>query len=75
MSRIFVKEITTRTIEIMTTITHKIETKECFVTIENKVRYYKMTITLKNGFMCIGYPQIWNRLKDAKEFIKNNYNN
>ena len=34
-----------------------------------------MTITLKNGFMCIGYPQIWNRLKDAKEFIKNNYNN
>ncbi len=59
----------------MTTITHKIETKECFVTIENKVRYYKMEITLKNGFMCIGYPQIWNRLKDAKEFIKNNYNN
>ena len=42
---------------------------------ENKVRYYKMEITLKNGFMCIGYPQIWNRLKDAKEFIKNNYNN
>jgi len=59
----------------MTTVTHIIETKECFVTIENKVRYYKMTITLKNGFMCIGYPQIWNRLKDAKEFIKNNYNN
>ena len=59
----------------MTTITHKIETKECFVTIENKVRYYKMTITLKKGFMWIGYTKIWNRLKEAKEFIKNNYNN
>jgi small-conductance mechanosensitive channel len=59
----------------MKTIIHKLETKECVVTIENKVRYYKMEITLKNGFMCIGYPQIWNRLKDAKEFIKNNYNN
>lgn len=62
-------------IEIMTTITHKIETKEAFVTIENKKRYYRMSIVLKNNFICIGYPVIWNRLKDAKEFIKNNYNN
>jgi hypothetical protein len=60
---------------IMTTIKHQLETKECLVIIENKIRYYEMTITLKNGFISIGYPKIWNRLKDAKEFIKNNYNN
>jgi hypothetical protein len=59
----------------MTTVTHLIETSEAIVTIENKVRYYKMTIELKNGFICIGYDTIWNRLKHAKAFIENNYNN
>ena len=62
-------------IEIMTTVTHIIETKEAIVTIENRKRFYEMTIELKNGFICIGYPTVWNRLKDAKEFIKENYNN
>jgi hypothetical protein len=59
----------------MTTITHLIETSEAIVKIENRIRFYEMTIELKNGFICIGYPKVWNRLKDAKEFIKNNYNN
>lgn len=56
-------------------ITHIVETNEAIVKIENKKRYYKMTIELKNGYLCIGYPEVWNRLKDAKNFIKNNYNN
>lgn len=59
----------------MTTIIHTIETREAIVKIENRKRFYEMTIELKNGFICIGYPVVWNRLKDAKEFIKQNYNN
>ncbi len=59
----------------MKSIIHQIETKEAIVTIENRIRFYEMNIVLKNGFICLGYPVIWNRLKDAKNFIKNNYNN
>ena len=59
----------------MTTVTHIIETKEAIVKIENKKRFYKMSIELKNGYISLGYPTVWNRLKDAKEFINNNYNN
>lgn len=59
----------------MTTITHIIETSEAIVTIENRKRFYEMNIELKNGYISLGYPTVWNRLKDAKAFIKNNYNN
>ena len=59
----------------MTTVTHIIETKEAIVTIENKKRFYKMSIELKNGYISLGYPTVWNRLKDAKAFVNNNYNN